>query len=76
MNLEEKLVLSDSLHWFDQVRGDGVCKAMPLLDFLLSTRQNRVIKVQPPFFPTINRATIEWKKDKGEQNVKIHCLLM
>lgn len=40
LNLEEKLVLGDSLHWLDQVRGDGVCKAMPLLDFLLIQRQN------------------------------------
>lgn len=31
---EKQLVLCDSLHWFDQVRGDGVSKAMPLLDFL------------------------------------------
>lgn len=32
--LEKQLVLCDSLHWFDQVRGDGVSKAMSLLDFL------------------------------------------
>lgn len=32
--LEEKLVLSDSLDRFNQVGGDGVGKAMPLLDFL------------------------------------------
>lgn len=31
---EKQLVLCDSLHWFDQVRGDGVSKAMSLLDFL------------------------------------------
>lgn len=36
---EKQLVLCDSLHWFDQVRGDGVSKAMSLLDFL--QRQNR-----------------------------------
>lgn len=32
--LEKELVFSDSLDWFDQVRGDGVSKAMSLLDFL------------------------------------------
>lgn len=32
--LEKQLVFSDSLDWFDQVRGDGVSKAMSLLDFL------------------------------------------
>lgn len=31
---EKQLVLCDSLHWFDQVRGDGVSEAMSLLDFL------------------------------------------
>lgn len=31
---EKQLVLCDSLHWFDQVRGDGVSKAVSLLDFL------------------------------------------
>lgn len=31
---EKQLVLCNSLHWFDQVRGDGVSKAMSLLDFL------------------------------------------
>lgn len=32
--LEKELVFCDSLDWFDQVRGDGVGKAMSLLDFL------------------------------------------
>lgn len=32
--LEKELVFSDSLDWFDQVRGDGVGQAMSLLDFL------------------------------------------
>lgn len=32
--LEKQLVLCDSLHWLDQVRGDGVSKAMSLLDLL------------------------------------------
>lgn len=49
LHLEEKLVLGDSLDWFDQVGGDGVCEAMPLLDFLLTKRQNSVTKVQRLF---------------------------
>lgn len=39
--LEEKLVFSNSLDWFDQVRGDGVGKTMSLLDFLETTKNNR-----------------------------------
>lgn len=41
--LEKQLVLCDSLHWLDQVRGDGVSKAVSLLDFLRAKTGKKII---------------------------------
>lgn len=43
--LEEKLIFSDSLHRFDQIRGDGVGQSVSLLNFLLTATKQKLSDV-------------------------------